>query len=204
MPFAELAVLKTMMRIPSSDTTRDSELQLYVDYANSYIYDCFGGISDSVVTSYTDVISVDDSQQNSLWLRRYPLVSVTSLTQNGNVLDPSQYSYTDLGCIRMVDGLTYFPFGTATVSVTYTAGFAVGNPALGELRLAAVTLAAYAANIAARSGISSEKIGQYSYDIGAAMGGLGNTAAGGFGMPPIVERVLAKWDRQFMVFPNTH
>ena len=69
MPFAELAVLKTMMRIPSSDTTRDSELQLYVDYANSYIYDCFGGISDSVVTSYTDVISVDDSQQNSLWLR---------------------------------------------------------------------------------------------------------------------------------------
>jgi hypothetical protein len=204
MPFAELAALKTMMRIPSADTSRDAELQLYVDYANSMMYDVFGGISDSVVTTYTDTISIDDSQQNSFWLRRYPLVSVTSLTQNGNVLSPSAYSYTDLGCIRMMDSLMYFPFGTATVQVTYTAGFATGNPALGELRIAALTMATYVANIAARAGISSEKIGQYSYDIGAAMGGLGNTAAGGFGMPPMVERILNKWDRSFMVFPNTH
>lgn len=204
MPFADLASLKTMLRIPSADTSRDAELTLYVDYANAMLYDAFGGITDSAVTTYTDVISIDDSQQNSLWLRRYPLVSVTSLTQNGNVLASTNYSYTDLGCIRMMDGLTYFPFGTATVSVTYTAGFAPGTPALGELKIACLTLAAYAVNVASRAGISSEKIGQYSYDIGAAMGGLGNTAAGGFGMPPLVERILAKWDRSFMVFPQTH
>ena len=204
MPFADLAGLKTMLRIPSADTSRDAELTLYVDYANAMLYDAFGGITDSAVTTYTDVISIDDSQQNSLWVRRYPLVSVTSLTQNGNVLASSAYSYTDLGCIRMKDGLMYFPFGTTTVSVTYTAGFAAGTPALGELKIACLTLAAYAVNVASRAGISSEKIGQYSYDIGAAMGGLGNTAAGGFGMPPLVERILAKWDRSFMVFPQTH
>ena len=204
MPFADLAGLKTMLRIPSADTSRDAELTLYVDYANAMLYDAFGGITDSAVTTYTDAISIDDSQQNSLWVRRYPLVSVTSLTQNGNVLASSAYSYTDLGCIRMKDGLMYFPFGTTTVSVTYTAGFAAGTPALGELKIACLTLAAYAANVASRAGISSEKIGQYSYDIGAAMGGLGNTAAGGFGMPPLVERILAKWDRSFMVFPQTH
>jgi hypothetical protein len=204
MPFADLAGLKTMLRIPSADTSRDAELTLYVDYANAMLYDAFGGITDSAVTTYTDAISIDDSQQNSLWVRRYPLVSVTSLTQNGNVLASSAYSYTDLGCIRMKDGLMYFPFGTTTVSVTYTAGFAAGTPALGELKIACLTLAAYAVNVASRAGISSEKIGQYSYDIGAAMGGLGNTAAGGFGMPPLVERILAKWDRSFMVFPQTH
>lgn len=204
MPFAELANLKTMLRIPSADTSRDAELQLYVDYANSMMYDVFGGVTDSAITTYTDTISIDESKQNSIWLRRYPLVSVTSLTQNGNVLDPTAYSYTDLGCIRMKDNMVYFPYGTATVSVTYTAGFAAGTPALGELKIACLTLAAYAVNVAARAGISSEKIGQYSYDIGAAMGGLGNTAAGGFGMPPLVERILAKWDRSFMVFPQTH
>ena len=147
MPFADLAGLKTMLRIPSADMSRDAELTLYVDYANAMLYDAFGGIIDSVITTYTDTMSIDDSQQNSLWLRRYPLVSVTSLTQNGNVLSSSAYSYTDLGCIRMKDGLMYFPFGTATVSVTYTAGFATGTPALGELKVACLTLAAYAVNV---------------------------------------------------------
>jgi hypothetical protein len=202
MPFCDLSALKAMMRIPSADTSRDAELQIYVDYANGYIYGAMGGLTESVPTTYTDTFSVDESYQNAVITRRYPLISVTSVVDNGNTLDHSTYSFTDLGVIRQKNEWTYFSFGVSRVVVTYVAGFATGNPALGELKVAALTLASYSANTSSRAGISSEKIGQYSYDIGAAQGGIGNAAPGGFGIPPMVERILAKWDRGYMAWPD--
>ena len=204
MPFVELAALKTMMRIPPADTSRDAELQIYADFANSYLYGALGGLTDSVPTTYTDTTSVDESHQDSIWCRRYPVISVTSVVNAAATLAPAKYTFTDLGCVRLVDEYDAFAFGTSTVSVTYVAGFASGDPALGELKIAGLTLASYTANIASRAGISSEKIGQYSYDIGAAMGGIGNAAPGGYGIPPMVERILAKWDRGFMVWPTSY
>jgi hypothetical protein len=204
MPFVELSALKTIMRIPPSDTSRDAELQIYADYANSYLYSALGGLTESVPTSYSDTTSIDESYQTSVWCRRYPVISVTSVINDTNTLAPAKYTFTDLGCIRLVNNYDAFAFGVSTVTVNYVAGFAAGDPALGELKIAGLTLAAYTANIASRAGISSEKIGQYSYDIGAAMGGIGNAAPGGFGIPPMVERILAKWDRGFMVWPTSY
>jgi hypothetical protein len=204
MPFVELSALKTIMRIPPSDTSRDAELQIYADYANSYLYGALGGLTESVPTSYSDTTSIDESYQTSVWCRRYPVISVTSVINDTNTLDPAKYTFTDLGCIRLVNNYDAFAFGVSTVTVNYVAGFAAGDPALGELKIAGLTLASYTANIASRAGISSEKIGQYSYDIGAAMGGIGNAAPGGFGIPPMVERILAKWDRGFMVWPTSY
>ena len=203
MPFVSVSELKTMMRIPVADTSRDVELQYYVDYANSTLYSALGGLTDSTVTAYQDSITIDEDRKQGFWLRRYPVVEVTSVSVGGTVLEPSKYTFSDIGCVRMTNAFRFWTYGVNTVSVNYTAGFPVGDPALGELRIAGLTMASYTANVAARAGISSEKIGQYSYDIGAAMGGVGNAAPGGFGIPPMVERILAKWERGFMVWPNS-
>ncbi len=108
MPFCDLSALKAMMRIPSADTSRDAELQIYVDYANGYIYGALGGLTESVPTTYTDTFSIDESYQNSVITRRYPMISVTSVVDNGNTLDPSTYSFTDLGVIRQKQEWNYF------------------------------------------------------------------------------------------------
>lgn len=203
MPFVALADVKAMLRIPSVDTSRDVELQLYVDAANAHVYAIFGGLTDSVATSYTDKITIEDGQTNAVWTRRWPVLAspAPSVLDAGEVVAPSDYRLSDLGLLKLLDNFDFWTYGADQVQVTYTAGFAAGDPALAELRLAAAQIALYNANTSAHAGMQRERIGQYEYELGGGAAG-GGEGAGGFGIPASAERILANWNAVMRGWPN--
>jgi hypothetical protein len=200
MPFCSLSDLKSILRIPAGDTSRNTELQLYVDAANAHLYGIFG-ISDSGPTSYTDRITVREDDVSDVWTRRWPVISVSSVTCAGVALSATAHTVSDTGLIQLLGQFSIFPVGVESVVVTYSAGFSPGDPALAELRLAALQIAAFNANTSPKIGLGGERIGQYSYTQGSSAAG-GNLGEGAFGIPPAAERALAKWTRGMQVWPN--
>lgn len=203
MPFVSLADVKALLRIPAGDTSRDVELQLYVDGANSHLYSVFGGLTDSVPTSYTDKITIEDAQTNAVWTRRWPVLSSPApvVLDSGNTVASTDYRLSDLGLLRLLENFDHWSYGADQVQVTYTAGFAAGDPALAELRLAAAQIAIYNANTTVHAGMMRERIGQYEYELGGAtVGGAGGP--GGFGIPASAERILANWTAVMRGWPN--
>lgn len=203
MPFVTLAQAKAIMRIPASFTDRDEELQLYVDAANAHLYGIFGGLTDSVPTLYTDKITIDDVSTSAVFTRRWPVLPSPApvLKQGGVQTDGDKFFVDDLGLIKLLPDFQAFEWGARKVEITYTAGFLATDPALAELRLAGAQLAAYNANIGAKGGLSRERIGQYEYELASGASG-GSDGAGGFGIPPTVERILARWTCVMRGWPN--
>lgn len=193
----DLATLKGMLGIPLTDTTRDTFLTMLVNFANKSILDVFN-LTSAAVTSYTDRIDVDDDTTPALWTRRWPLVAVTSVTEATVLLDSTVYRGTEEGLIKLLGWNRYFSCGRDAVVVVYTAGWA-SNPA--DLVYAAGLIAVHGFNTAPRAGLQSEKIGQYSYQLGGASVAGGQDGGGGFGIPPEAERILASYKRVFTL-PN--
>jgi hypothetical protein len=203
MPFVSLPDVKALLRIPLVDTSRDVELQLYVDAANAHVYSIFGGLTDSVPTSYTDQITIEDGETTAVWTRRWPVLASPApvVLDSGDVVDPADYRVTDLGLLKLVKRWDRWTYGVDAIQVTYTAGFAAGDPALAELRLAAAQIAVYNANTSSHAGMMRERIGQYEYELGGAAQG-GANGPGGFGIPASAERLLANWTAVMRGWPN--
>lgn len=195
-----LADLKAFLRIPTADTTNDAALTLIVGGVNSTLLKVFGGLSAVAVTSYTDRITVGDSSTSALWLRRWPVVAITSVVEDGDTLASSLYAFDgEIGMLRLVQQGRWFSCGRDSVVVTYTAGWA--GAVDGDLVLAGVLMGAHAWNTGPRAGLSSERIGQYGYKL-AGGSAAGQDAAGGFGIPPEAERILSNYRRAVQVWPN--
>lgn len=194
--FTTLPAVKAFLGIPASDTTRDAMLQVLVDAANQRVLDLLN-LSASSVTAYQDKIDVDDDETAILMTRRWPVVTVTQVTENTVVVDPATYSCNELGALKLL-GTRFWTCGREAVVVSYTAGWSGAVPA--DLAYAAALIAVYGANTAAKSGLDSETIGQYSYKMGAGAGSAAE-GGGGFGIPPEAERILASWRRVFTL-PN--
>src|SRR5258705_12949115 len=74
MAFATLAEFKTQLNFPSTDTSKDTELTLYLDSANSAVEWMIGA---SASTSRTERLY----SNNSRLLTSYrPIISITSVT----------------------------------------------------------------------------------------------------------------------------
>jgi hypothetical protein len=190
-----LAAVKALLGIPASDTSKDAMLTILVDAANRTVLDVFG-LTSAAVTSYTDRIDVDDDSTAILLTRRWPLVAVTSVTEQGAVLASSKYSSNELGAIKLLTTGRFWAYGRESVVVVYTAGWS-SVPA--DLAYAAGLIAAFGFNTAPKVGLQSERIGQYSYTLGSDSSASSGT--GGFGIPPEAERILASWRRVFTL-PN--
>lgn len=208
MGFTDLATLKGMLNIPTSDTSRDSYLTMLVNAANKQILDVFQ-LDSTDPTAYTDKVSFDDDSTPAFFTQRWPVLAVATVTELGTVVQSSQYSFNDLGLILRLTGFlganrywrgAFWQSGRESVVIDYTAGWATGTiPA--DLIYAATLMAAYSFNTAPKAGLSSEQIGQYSYQLGAGAVGSGSGAGGGYGIPPEAERILANYARVFQL-PN--
>lgn len=201
MAFLDLTTLKGYLGIPASDTTRDTLLTALVDMSNAEMA-AFFGLTTDAVTAYTDTIDVLDVDDGiwQVWTRRYPVVAISSVTEAGSVVASTGYALAlDFGLVKRLGDLTSWAIGRSGVVIAYTAGF---SAVPGDLKHAAALIAVHAFNTAPRSGLKSEKIGQYSYELGGASVAGGESGGGGFGIPPEAERILAKWRRPFAATPN--
>lgn len=112
-----LADAKTQLNI--TDSASDAELAGYISGVTRVVERYVGAV---IVRSVTDVF---DGGRAVLSLRTIPVLSVTSVTDSGAVVDPSGYTVSKpSGVLTRVAGPVPFPFlpGVQSVSVTYQPG----------------------------------------------------------------------------------
>lgn len=142
------------------------------------------GMSSITVNTYNEKYDVDGAATNEIVLRHFPVTSVAALTNNGNLVETTEY-YTDadVGVIRLDGSGSFFTDGRQKVEVTYTAGI---NPAVNvDVKTAAVMLCAFHFNSSRNIGLTFEKSGRYQYKRQTT------------GMPDEVATMLAQYVRAF-------
>lgn len=201
MAFLDLATLKLRLRIPTADTSQDALLTGLVDSVNNEMLGLFY-LDDCPTQSYTVKYDILDPVPG-FWLRQYPVRSITTVTVDGTLQDADTY-YLDerpdtvMGSLRRkrggaTAGFSDWPTGPQVVEVVHTAGWA-GGVVDAALTGAAVAIAVWLYNVEPKTGLESERIGQYAYKLASASSGMGASAGG---MPAGAARVLAQWKRPF-------
>lgn len=125
------------------------------------------------------------SRDDKLTLARMPIVSISSVVEDGTTLDPSEYELesADFGLLlRLRDGFLS-TWSASTVVVTYTAGYDLPNSAPALLqRACALLVAQYKASASRDPTVRSEStdgLGSTSWFDGAGdRGGLSPEVAG--------------------------
>jgi uncharacterized phiE125 gp8 family phage protein len=83
---------------------------------------------DLIQATYTDE-EYNGEGHDLLFIRNFPVQSVTSLKVDDVALDPSEYTVSKYtGIIKRKSG--YFPEGWGNIKVSYTGGFPADDPAL--------------------------------------------------------------------------
>ncbi len=187
MSFCTLNDLKLVLKIDTADTSQDDLLNSIVDASNSEMLSLFN-LESTVPTSYANTYDVTDAFSRGMWLYQYPVISITSVSIDGTVIDPSKYYLKHPKGFGLIAGIDdNFYQSTQKIEITHVAGF---DPVPASLTRAAVVLAANMYNTEAKTGFKSERIGQYSYTLG----GEGNLASD---FPAQTKRALSQWLRPF-------
>lgn len=130
--------LRAAAGVPAGDTSQDVTLTIVGDYVSALITSACTLIKDGAIppTLRLEVINETwrlKSRQQSLIASRLPIVEITSITENGTLLDPADYEVSQ-GMIRRVTQNTTAwwpacggwadPFGGEVFAI-YSAGYDV-------------------------------------------------------------------------------
>ena len=204
MPFCELADVKAALRIPDADTTHDARLQQLIDATEAELLGMFH--LDQVATqAYTNLYDFFDHDEEGVWLRQYPVVTVTEVKIDGVVQDLTQWYRrrpANLGFLAaQYNGkVIYMPLGRQRLEVTHEAGWA-GGVVDASLQMAAVSIVMARWNVDPHLGFDSERIGQYGFTLGVGGAGGVTASTGGLftdGIPVSARRALSQWVRPFV------
>jgi uncharacterized phiE125 gp8 family phage protein len=115
----ELAEMRAFLNITDSTMTdKDTLIESLLDAYNDMIEDYLG--VPCINSTYT-AEKYDGDGTDTLFLKRYPIVSVTSLTLDAAVMAAADYLiYADKGFIRYDNGI--FTKDYQNISITYVAG----------------------------------------------------------------------------------
>lgn len=211
MSFTTVATVKTLLGIPASDTSQDARLTIIVDGVNAEMLGWFN-LTTTAETAYTETYDVDDGDLDSLWLRQYPVIGVDAISVDGTAEDLTDYYLVNpsrFGRLRVLTNGSRFygrmgalAYGRRIYEITHRAGW-VGGVVPDDLAGAAALIVVTRAQTDAKLGFSSEKIGQYQYQLGGGGAGAGGIsgAIGADGLPISARRVLSQYLR---IFPPTN
>ncbi len=112
-----LAEMRTFLNIPTAETGQDSLLESLLDGVNDAVEKYIGVAL--INKSYTEYHDGDGS--NSLFLKHYPIVTMTSLVDGTTTISADDYHlYSDEGYIIIDD---YFEIDNRNVVATFIAGY---------------------------------------------------------------------------------
>lgn len=119
--FVGLEEVKTHLNIPADNATDDEELRSFILSASAVVESIVGTVGRKTVTE-----KYSGMRQSSIMLRRAPVISIASVTENGRTLTADvDYSLSDGGVITRLSGRWYpcqWRAGINNVVVNYTAG----------------------------------------------------------------------------------
>jgi len=129
-------------------------------------------------TDYFDIAEYQDT----LWLSRFPVVSILGLTESTTLIGTGDYLvYSDSGMIKLADRIVeargaatpFFAMGKRTVACTYSAGY---TTIPGDIQQIVTNMVGRTIGGSGVSALSGESIGDYTYS--RSMADQGST--GGF------------------------
>jgi Phage gp6-like head-tail connector protein len=133
-----LELLKTYLNIPPADTSKDAELNQYIDIARSYIDEYLGRVT--LLTSHTDIFQGE--VLSALILRHWPIFSVVSITSKGVAETLADYKvYNELGKIIKWQDYIQQKIEAQYIEVAYSAGWGAGQEPLWLVDAIALTSA---------------------------------------------------------------
>jgi hypothetical protein len=124
----DLATLKTMLDVASTDTSHDAQYQLLITQNSQMLaQECNRGAIENATFAKETVEEAwkcvgpvcCPNGANKIWLSHYPIETITSIEQPaGTVLDPSAYVYEPLtGKVYILAG------GNTDIVINYTGGY---------------------------------------------------------------------------------
>jgi hypothetical protein len=154
------ARVKTYLGIPAGLTMHDTFLDYLCQSATEYVATRLGLTSGLTVFSYSETLDVENDGCDRLRLSAYPIVSITGITDDGDVvLSADYYLHRSKRWVVLKGDSSRFSQGKQMVVVGYTAGWST-IPAPVEHAL--TLTAAFHFNRAPKMGMDSERIGAYS------------------------------------------
>jgi hypothetical protein len=166
-----LAEVKTHLNIPSSDTSQDAELAGFISAATPVIEHVVGPVV------AREVVEKHDGGDEAIVLRQPPVLSITTVTEDGAAVASSGYTLSDAGVLYRTYGV--WLCGRSKVQVTYQAGRTVVPPSI-----------ALAAKELIRINWRPQQGGNYSPFDGGAADQVGEVRLGFF-VPNRVAEMLA-------------
>lgn len=119
--FVGLGEVKQHLNIPTTTTTDDEELRGFILSASAVVESIVGTVGRKTFTE-----KYSGLRQSALGLRRAPVITVTSVTENGITLTADvDYSLSDGGLLTRICAQWYprqWRAGVNNIVVTYTAG----------------------------------------------------------------------------------
>ncbi len=114
-----LAETKLHLNIPAVDTSADDELRGFIASVSEVVEDIVG-----IVVKRSFVETYSGRGERAILLRRRPVVSVTSVSENGVTVPASDYSPTSAGVLTRATAYSAgrWASGVDNIVVTYVAG----------------------------------------------------------------------------------
>ena len=181
MSFTTRQRVKQLLNIPATLTDADGLVDVLVDVSNNFVLEQIG-LTSPDSTSYNETLDVDWDYTTDLMLTHTPVISITSVTMGGTVLDSGDYYVSQVGSLRLKNSEQYFSFGRQIVTVVYNAGFSTIPE---QLKHAATLICVSMYNKNPKAGFMSERTGSYSY------------MADRHTIPPIARSILDRYRRVF-------
>jgi len=170
MSVVAITVLQEYLRIDLTDTSQNSLLgQLQVDAVG--MIEGFLGRQLEQTTTH-EQFDIDD-EQDTIWLKNFPIQSIAALTNDGSLVANADYKvYSDEGMIKLADRISlltrrgeltpFFDEGKKSVEITYVGGFTT-VPA--DIQSVIKRTVARMFNTGDKQGFKSEDIGEYEYTL---------------------------------------
>lgn len=123
----ELAEAKHFLNIPPANTAHDEKLRSLIASVTDVVEDITGVV---VRRSFTEVYS--GFGEPAILLRRRPVISVTSVSENGVALAASEYSVNSFGVLTKATSYAAGRWlsGVDNIGVTYVAGRLAPTPSI--------------------------------------------------------------------------
>lgn len=109
-----VAEVKTHLNISASDTSQDTELAAFIEAVTPVVEHITGPVV------ARQVVEKHDGGCEAIVLRQPPVVSVTSVTEDGVTVAASDYTLSDAGVLYRTSRV--WLYGRGKVQVTYQAG----------------------------------------------------------------------------------
>jgi hypothetical protein len=142
--------------------------------------------------TYTDELYSGNARHN-LYLRKYPIISVTTIKEWDTYNNLLLYTYTENleYLVYLAEGYIYmrsgWEKGHSNYKITYSAGYAAVPY---DVKMACAMLANMYYDKKGSANMKSETIGNYSY---TTENGVGNNTIGEIGIPPMIAGILNKY-----------